>query len=123
MRSTDIGIVCAGALYNHVREALPEASTLKLGVTWPLPPKKLHDFAASVKKLYVVEETCTYFADHVKALGIDCLRTAQRVPLPRGGEVLPAHIKCCLRCRRAAPSSPCPGPSRTSSCVLHGLPA
>lgn len=92
MRSTDIGIVCAGALYNHVREALPEASTLKLGVTWPLPPKKLHDFAASVKKLYVVEETCTYFADHVKALGID-VSVPPEGPLPRGGEVLPAHIK------------------------------
>ena len=84
MRSPEIGVVCAGALYNHVREALPEASTLKLGVTWPLPPKKLHEFASSVKKLYVVEETCTYFADHVKALGIE-VSVPPMGPLPRGG--------------------------------------
>ena len=33
MRDTKVGIIVAGALYNHVREALPEASTLKLGLT------------------------------------------------------------------------------------------
>ena len=66
--------------------------SLPLTVCAPLPPKKLHDFAASVKKLYVVEETCTYFADHVKALGIS-VSVPPMGPLPRGGEVLPAHIK------------------------------
>ncbi len=35
-----IGVICAGAVYQHVVEALPDASVLKLGMTWPLPAAK-----------------------------------------------------------------------------------
>ena len=92
MHDTKIGVIVAGDLYNHVREALPEASILKLGVSWPLPQHKIEDFAASVEKLYVVEETCTYFADHVRALGVE-VSIPPAGPLPRGGEIMPAHIR------------------------------
>ena len=37
LRSTKIGIICAGVVYQYVREALPEASVLKLGMVYPLP--------------------------------------------------------------------------------------
>ena len=82
MRDTKVGIIVAGALCNHVREALPEASTLKLGLTWPLPPKLLASFAASVEKVYVVEESCRYFRDHVAALGIALEPPAAPSPAP-----------------------------------------
>ena len=92
MRDTKVGIIVAGALYNHVREALPNASTLKLGLTWPLPPKLLASFAASVEKVYVVEESCRYFRDHVAALGVK-LSEPPAAPLPRSGEIFPADIQ------------------------------
>ena len=92
MRDTSVGIVCAGALYTHVREALPDASVLKLGLTWPLPPEKIAEFAASVDKLYVVEETCTYFTEKVRAMGVE-VSEPPAGPLPRGGEIRPAHIR------------------------------
>ncbi|MBP3885201.1 MAG: 4Fe-4S binding protein [Olsenella sp.] len=92
MRDTKVGVIVAGALYTHVREALPDASTLKLGLTWPLPPQKLADFAASVDKVYVVEEACTYFETRVRALGID-VATPPAGRLPRSGEVMPADIR------------------------------
>ncbi len=92
MRDAKVGVIVAGSLYNHVREALPEASVLKLGLTWPLPPQKIADFAASVEKLYVIEEACTYFETRVRALGIDVAEPpAGR--LPRSGEVMPMHIR------------------------------
>lgn len=92
LRDRNVGIVCSGALYTHVREALPEASVLKLGVSWPLPPAKLAEFAAQVEKLYVVEEACTYFETRVRALGIEVAEPpAGR--LPRSGEITPAHIR------------------------------
>ncbi len=92
MRDPSVGVVCAGALYTHVREALPEASVLKLGLTWPLPPALIADFASKVKKLYVVEETCTYFTEKIRAMGVEvCVPPAG--PLPRGGEIRPAHIR------------------------------
>ena len=92
LRDTSIGIIASGAVYQHVREALPQASTLKLGLSWPLPPAKLREFADAVDHLYVVEEACDYFAEHVHALGIT---TEQPLvsPLPEAGELTPALIK------------------------------
>ena len=92
LRDRNVGIVCSGALYTHVREALPEASVLKLGVSWPLPPAKLAEFAAQVEKLYVVEEACSYFETRVRALGIEVAEPPVG-RLPRSGEITPAHIR------------------------------
>lgn len=92
MRDTKVGVICAGALYNHVREALPNASVFKVGLSWPLPPKRLAEFAASVDHLYVVEEACRYFRDHVAAMGIK-LEEPPASPLPRSGEIFPADIR------------------------------
>ena len=92
MRDRSVGIVVSGALYTHVREALPEASILKLGISWPLPPAKLAEFAAQVDKLYVVEEACPYFATRVRALGIE-VSEPPAGPLPRSGEITSAHIR------------------------------
>ncbi len=105
MRDTSVGVICAGALYTHVREALPEASVLKLGLTWPLPPAKIVEFAASVDKLYVVEETCTYFTEKVRAMGIE-VSVPPAGALPRGGEIRPAHIRAAFGL--AEPPHPAP---------------
>ncbi len=90
MRDASVGIVCAGAVYQHVREALPEASVFKLGVTWPLPKQALRDFADAVESLYVIEEASTYLHDGVAACGI-CV-TDTPVPLPRDGELSPGLV-------------------------------
>ena len=36
-KGSAVGVVCAGAVYQHVVEARPDASVFKLGLTWPLP--------------------------------------------------------------------------------------
>lgn len=71
-RGNDIGVVTSGMAYNYVREALPEASVLKLGIVYPLPEKKLRAFAASVKRLIVIEELEPFIEDQLKAWGIPC---------------------------------------------------
>lgn len=86
-----IGVICAGAAYQHVAEALPQASILKLGVTWPLPAKTLCDFADSVEAVYVVEEGSEYLTDAVRACGISVSETP--CPLPRAGELSPGLIR------------------------------
>ena len=105
MHDSSVGVICAGALYTHVREALPEASTLKLGLTWPLPPAKIAEFAASVDKLYVVEETCTYFTEKVRAMGVE-VSVPPAGALPRGGEIRPTHIRAAFGL--AEPPHPAP---------------
>lgn len=92
MRDSSIGVIASGAVYQHVREALPHASILKLGLSWPLPPAKIADFAASVEHLYVIEEACDYFAEHVHALGVPTLEPPA-CPLPAAGELTPALVK------------------------------
>ena len=68
--SGEVGFIANGISYQYVREAFPEAPVLKLGATWPLPEQKIRGFAASVKKLAIVEELDGFVEEQVKALGI-----------------------------------------------------
>lgn len=88
--SKRIGIICAGAVYQHVKEACPDVDIFKLGVAWPLPAKALNEFADSVDELHVVEEASTYLSDAVKATGV--ILDSFKVPLPADGEIHPADI-------------------------------
>ncbi|MBR2682138.1 MAG: 4Fe-4S binding protein [Atopobiaceae bacterium] len=108
MRDTKVGIICAGALYVHVREAMPDASVLKLGVTWPLPPQKIRDFAASVDACYVVEEANPYLEMRVRSLGVE-LAEFPGGRLPRSGEITPAHIRAAFALDEPAHLTPAEG--------------
>ena len=66
----EIGIITSGISYQYTKEILPNASILKLGMTYPLPEGLIRDFASKVKELYVVEELDPYLEDHIKAMGI-----------------------------------------------------
>ncbi len=94
MRDPAVGIVCSGAVYQHVREALPEASVLKLGVTWPLPAGMLRRFADAVQELYVVEEGSRYLTEAVRAAGVQ--PAAFPGPLPEDGELSPGFVRRAL---------------------------
>ncbi|MCL2802754.1 MAG: thiamine pyrophosphate-dependent enzyme [Micrococcales bacterium] len=85
LNDSQIGIVCSGAAYQYVTEALPNASVFKLGISWPLPAASLQRFAASVEQLYVVDEASDYLSNQVKALGIRV--TPSPAPLPLAGEL------------------------------------
>jgi indolepyruvate ferredoxin oxidoreductase alpha subunit len=39
--SNKIGIICSGAVYQYVKEALPEYSVFKLGMVYPIAIEKL----------------------------------------------------------------------------------
>ncbi len=69
-RGGRIGIVTSGIGYVHSREALPDATILKLGMTNPLPRRLIRDFASSVDELYVVEEGDPYLEEQILALGV-----------------------------------------------------
>ncbi len=71
MRSTKLGIVCAGAVYQYVKEAT-DASIFKLGLVYPIPIEAIKKFASKVDKLIIVEELEPFFENQLKANGIDC---------------------------------------------------
>lgn len=78
--SSEVGIITSGIPYQYVKEALPEASVLKLGMIWPLPLERVKEFAKKVKKLYVVEELDKIIENELKAQGIK-LSKLNRAPI------------------------------------------
>ncbi|MCM0081463.1 indolepyruvate ferredoxin oxidoreductase subunit alpha [Geomonas sp. Red32] len=90
MRSTSMGIITAGVSYQYVREVLPEASVLKLGMVHPLPMELIREFASKVDKLYVVEELDPFIEEQVKAAGIAV--TGKEI-LSICGELTPGRIR------------------------------
>ena len=69
--SGKIGVITAGICYQYVKEALPDASVLKLGLVSPLPTQLIKDFAQTVDKLYVVEELDGIIESHCRNIGVD----------------------------------------------------
>jgi len=70
MGDSKIGIVTSGICYQYAKEALPDASFLKLGMVNPLPKKMIADFAKEVEKLYVIEEGDPFLEEQIKAMGV-----------------------------------------------------
>lgn len=73
MRDTKVGVITSGIPYQYVREAMPDASVLKLGVVYPLPKKMVADFASKVDTLYIIEELDPIIEEQVRAMGIKCI--------------------------------------------------
>ena len=66
-----IGVITAGIAYMYAKEALGDkADFLKLGMVYPLPEKKIIDFAKKYDKVYVIEELDPVIEQHCKALGV-----------------------------------------------------
>ncbi len=68
-----MGIITSSTSYQYVKEACGNTyPVLKLGMIWPLPEKKIRDFAKSVSVLVVVEELDGFIEDHCRNLGLAC---------------------------------------------------
>jgi indolepyruvate ferredoxin oxidoreductase, alpha subunit len=79
-----IGVITSGITFQYVREAAPEVSILKLGLTNPLPVDKIRIFASQVDQLFIVEELEPFLEEQIKALGIKCIG---KDVFPRMGEL------------------------------------
>jgi indolepyruvate ferredoxin oxidoreductase alpha subunit len=88
-RDRSAGIITSGISYQYVREALPDVSVLKLGLTWPLPEKLIRSFAEGVKRLLVVEELEPFLEEQVKAMG---LAVSGKEYIPSTGELSPGIV-------------------------------
>ena len=129
MNDTKIGVITSGIPYQYVKEALPNASVLKLGMVNPLPRKLIEDFASKVEKLYIVEELDPVIEEQVKSWGIKA--TGKEIFTVQGEysanmlreAILGEELK--LDAPAAAPGRPpilCPGcPHRSVYYVLNKL--
>lgn len=130
-RDKSIGIITSGVCYQYVREVLPEVSTLKLGMVHPLPDAMIAEFAASVDKLYVVEELDPFIEEQVKASGITVIG---KDIFSICGEVTPGRIRSAMALKQepvafaeglpGRPPNMCPGcPHRGVFLALNQLKA
>ncbi len=72
--SDEIGVITSGTCYQYVKEVFGDrASILKIGMSNPLPDALFRDFAARVKKLYVIEELDPVIENHCRALGLSVI--------------------------------------------------
>ncbi len=87
--SKKLGIISAGVSYEYAREAFEGASFFKLGMTYPLPEKKLRQFAKDVQELFAVEELDPFLEENIKILGINI---KGKEYIPRFGELHKASV-------------------------------
>jgi indolepyruvate ferredoxin oxidoreductase alpha subunit len=91
-----LGVVTSGVAYQYAREVFPQASFLKLGMTYPLPQNLLRRFAARVDRVIVIEELDPFLQENIQAMGIE---VTGKEFIPRLGELTPEVIE--EGCRRA----------------------
>jgi indolepyruvate ferredoxin oxidoreductase alpha subunit len=132
----DIGIVASGIAYQYAREVFPEASFLKLSMTYPLPRNLIRSFASKVKRLIVIEELEPFLQEAIQSLGI---KISGKEFIPRIGELssrvveaasrsaglLDSPVQTPIERPRGLPDRPpllCPGcPHAGTFFVLSGL--
>ncbi len=72
LNDTKIGVITSGITYMYAKEALGDkVSYLKLGMAYPMPEKKIKDFAGKFDKVFVIEELDPVIEDHCKKLGVE----------------------------------------------------
>lgn len=90
IKDKSFGIITSGICYQYVRQAFPEASVLKLGLTYPLSLELITKFSSQVDELFVVEELEPFLEEAVTNMGINVIG---KELFPRIGELSASIIK------------------------------
>ncbi len=90
LRDPSVGVITSGVGYALVREVLPEASVLKLGMTYPLPLEAAREFASKVRRLFVLEELEPFLEEALRAAG---LPVEGKAYFPQQGELTPETVR------------------------------
>ena len=85
-----VGIITSGIAYQYSKEVMPEASFLKLGLSYPLPKEKIRKFIDKCDKVYVIEELEPIFEEKIKSWGLDVIG---KEVIPTIGELSPSIIR------------------------------
>ena len=86
-----IGIIAGGIAYMYAKEALGDkADYLKIGIVYPLPEKKIKEFASKYDKVFVIEELDPVIEDFCKSVGVDVIG---KDVFTLKGEYTPSMIK------------------------------
>jgi indolepyruvate ferredoxin oxidoreductase alpha subunit len=91
---SSIGVVTSGIAYQYVKEVMPEAGVLRLGMTFPLPSGLLREFCSKYETVYVVEEGEPFIEEYMRNLGITNIKGKELFGVI--GEYSPGRLKQAL---------------------------
>jgi indolepyruvate ferredoxin oxidoreductase alpha subunit len=100
----------------HAREAAPEASMLKLGMTYPLPLDEIRAFARGVTRCVVIEEGDPYLTEAIRAAGI---AVESKPEMYRFGELNVGRVRRILAGDLSEEAAP---PAGTAPSLCKGCP-
>ena len=104
--SRELGVIASGIAYQHARDAAPEASFFKPGMTYPLPVEAMRRFAASVKRCVVVEEGDPVMYEALRIAGV---AVENKPEMYRFGELNVARVRRILAGDVSPEPAPVPG--------------
>ncbi len=127
-----IGVITSGIAYEYAKEALSDkVNYLKLGMVWPLPAKKIAEFAEKCDKVYVIEELDPFIENECRAMGIEVegkslfTLLGEYTPAMIGKAILGTSAPAAVQAEETIPNRPpvlCPGcPHRGTFYVLKKL--
>jgi indolepyruvate ferredoxin oxidoreductase alpha subunit len=82
-----VGVIASGVGYQYAREILPEATFLRLGMSFPFPVEKARAFCERFENVLVVEEGEPFLEEQLRVHGITNLTGKDRIP--KMGELNP----------------------------------
>jgi len=90
---TKLGVVASGAVYQYVKEVLPEAYVLKIGMPYPLSKELCEEFAGMVDRVVVIEELDPFIEQTMAGFGI---KVEGKNLFSKLGEIFAADIDAAL---------------------------
>ncbi|MDI6739585.1 MAG: indolepyruvate ferredoxin oxidoreductase subunit alpha [Candidatus Edwardsbacteria bacterium] len=114
-----LGIITSGISYQYAKDIFPDASFLKLALTYPLPKKLITEFIKSVDEVHVIEENDPFLEEQIKAEGYfvkgQCafdkpITGKDKVPIV--GELDPTAVARAFRLQKESAHQPISVPNR-----------
>jgi indolepyruvate ferredoxin oxidoreductase alpha subunit len=82
-----VGVIASGIAYQYAREVLPDATYLRLGMSFPFPATLARDFCERFETVQVIEEGEPFIEEQLRILGVTNIVGKKKVPLT--GELNP----------------------------------
>lgn len=95
--TTDLGVICSGVTASHVREVVPDASVLVLGMSHPAPLEATRAFTQSVSRCIALDEGDPILYEMARAAGLNVTGRREEfrfgeLNVERVREILTGHV-------------------------------
>jgi indolepyruvate ferredoxin oxidoreductase alpha subunit len=76
-----VGVIASGVGYQYAREVLPDATYLRLGMSFPFPVSLARQFCRRFEKVWVIEEGEPFVEEQLRIQGITNIVGKEKIPL------------------------------------------